>query len=180
MFLSLHMACHLTCLLKNSVSGIPKLDETCTSNPHVSLIDEKWAPFPTYPVVLGFKGRQHTVSSHPSKSLTEQCIGDSQDVNLFSDFVAGRGERTPGLPKFDPNRVVHGSQSIEILKPLPKESGAGWKITSRIVGVHENSAYSSQASSDSCLTKNFQRAELSLILKTLWWMATGLSTQDFS
>jgi peroxisomal enoyl-CoA hydratase 2 len=74
-----------------------------------------------------------------------------------------RSERVPGLPKFDPNRVVstlilghlcrggshvltfcasvcqvHGSQSIEILRPLPKESDAGWKLTTRIVGVHEN------------------------------------------
>jgi hypothetical protein len=62
----------------------------------------------------------------------------------------------PGLPEFDPNRgvsrtscdrysllttgtQVHGSQSIEILKVIPAVSGDGWKLTSRICGVHENS-----------------------------------------
>ena len=35
---------------------------------------------------------------------------------------------------------VHGSQSIEILKPLPAVSGPGWKIKKRIVAVSENSA----------------------------------------
>lgn len=27
------------------------------------------------------------------------------------------------------------------MKPLPKESGDGWKLTDRIVGVHENSEF---------------------------------------
>jgi len=87
--------------------------------PLIYELDEKWAPFPTYPVVLGFKG-------------------ESQDVNEFAKLISGRGQAVPGLPKFNPNRVVHGSQSIEILKPLPKEGGAGWKLKARIVGVHEN------------------------------------------
>ena len=68
------------------------------------------------------------------------------------------GRQVPGLPKFDPNRVVgihflpvfvpseygciqvHGAQSIEILKPIPEVSGLGWKLKKRIVGVNENSA----------------------------------------
>ena len=70
------------------------------------------------------------------------------------------GKHAPGLPKFDPNRgvctyvfllfpralltytcplQVHGSQSIEILKPFPAVSGPGWKIKKRVVGVSENS-----------------------------------------
>jgi len=91
----------------------------CNDFPLIYELDERWAPFPTYPVVLGFKG-------------------DSQDVNVFANLISGRGQTVPGLPEFDPNRVVHGSQSIEILKPLPKEGGAGWNLKSRIVGVHEN------------------------------------------
>jgi hypothetical protein len=34
---------------------------------------------------------------------------------------------------------VHASQSIDILKEIPAVSGAGWKLTSRISGIHENS-----------------------------------------
>ncbi|KAG2354429.1 HotDog domain-containing protein [Suillus spraguei] len=36
------------------------------------------------------------------------------------------------------NRVVHATQSIEILKDLPVASGSGWKLSRRVVGVHEN------------------------------------------
>ncbi|KAI5119461.1 hypothetical protein M0805_007195 [Coniferiporia weirii] len=79
--------------------------------------DERFAPFPTYPVALPLKG-------------------ESEDVNLFSERVQERA--VPGLPKFNPNRVVHGSQTIEVLKPLPLVSGPGWKVKKRIVGVHEN------------------------------------------
>ncbi|KAI0708343.1 HotDog domain-containing protein [Earliella scabrosa] len=81
-------------------------------------VDKSWSPFPTYPVVLPFKGT-------------------NQDVVNFRQLMTG-GKRAPGLPKFDPNRGVHGSQSIEILKPLPASSGPGWKIKKRIVGISEN------------------------------------------
>ncbi|KAI0649674.1 peroxisomal dehydratase [Trametes meyenii] len=84
----------------------------------INELDKSWAPFPTYPVVLPFKGT-------------------NQDVVNFRELMTG-GKRAPGLPKFDPNRGVHGSQSIEILKPLPAESGPGWKVKKRIVAVSEN------------------------------------------
>ncbi|OBZ76204.1 putative enoyl-CoA hydratase 2, partial [Grifola frondosa] len=80
--------------------------------------DKSWAPFPTYPVVLVFKGAE-------------------QELNDFRKRMTG-GKRAPGLPKFDPNRGVHGSQSIEVLKPLPAVSGPGWKLKKRIVSVSEN------------------------------------------
>lgn len=34
---------------------------------------------------------------------------------------------------------VHGSQSIEILKPLPLSSGPGWKWKTKYTGISENS-----------------------------------------
>ncbi|KAG6874011.1 hypothetical protein C0995_007968 [Termitomyces sp. Mi166 len=60
--------------------------------------DKSFAALPTYPVVLPLKG-------------------DSQEVNLFSERVKSRP--IPGMPTVDPNRIVHGTQSIEILKELP-------------------------------------------------------------
>jgi len=83
-------------------------------------LDNSFSAFPTYPVVLSFKG-------------------DSQDVVDFRKFFGG-GVAPPGLPQFDPNRVVHGSQAIEVIKQLPVEAAAsaGWKLKKRIVGVHEN------------------------------------------
>ncbi|KAJ7594454.1 peroxisomal dehydratase [Mycena floridula] len=80
-------------------------------------LDKSFAALPTYPVVLPFKG-------------------DSQELNLFAEMAAGRP--IPGMPKLDPNRIVHASQSIEILHPLPLVSGPGWKWTTRYTGVNEN------------------------------------------
>ncbi|KAE9404589.1 peroxisomal dehydratase [Gymnopus androsaceus JB14] len=53
-------------------------------------------------------------------------------------YPVPRIEPLPGMPPADPNRVVHGSQSIEILKPLPLTSGPGWKWKSRYTGISEN------------------------------------------
>ncbi|EJD48611.1 Thioesterase/thiol ester dehydrase-isomerase, partial [Auricularia subglabra TFB-10046 SS5] len=78
----------------------------------------KFAAFPTYPVVLPYKGT-------------------SSDVVNFRQLMS-KGNSTPGLPKLDPDRGVFASQYIEILKPLPLESGKGWKLKKRFVGVHEN------------------------------------------
>ncbi|TFY78885.1 hypothetical protein EWM64_g5125 [Hericium alpestre] len=72
---------------------------------------------PTFPTVLFLKG----VDS---------------DVTLFADKVKGRAKT--GLPEFDPNRVVHFVQTIEIIKPLPVATGSGWKLKQRITSVSEN------------------------------------------
>ncbi|KAH0831247.1 HotDog domain-containing protein [Lanmaoa asiatica] len=44
----------------------------------------------------------------------------------------------PGLPTLKSDRVVHATQSIEVLKDLPVASGSGWKLLNRICAVHEN------------------------------------------
>ncbi|KAG6333401.1 hypothetical protein ID866_5683 [Astraeus odoratus] len=82
-----------------------------------SVSHKSWGPLPTYPVVLALKG-------------------EDTDVSLFASKLTG--ETIPGLPKLDPKRVVHGTQSIEVLRDLPSESGPGWKLSTRVVGVHEN------------------------------------------
>ncbi|KAJ3774561.1 peroxisomal dehydratase [Lentinula raphanica] len=80
-------------------------------------LDPNFAAFPTYPVVLTFKG-------------------DSQDVNLFAETM--KSSALPGLPAVDLGKSVHGSQSIEILKTLPVASGPGWKWKTKYTGVSEN------------------------------------------
>ncbi|CAL1710351.1 unnamed protein product [Somion occarium] len=85
---------------------------------HSLVNDNSWAPFPTYPVVLMLKGAD-------------------QDVIDFKTRVGGKN-KAPGLPRFDPNRTIHATQSIQILKPLPAVSGQGWKLKRRIVAVSEN------------------------------------------
>lgn len=73
--------------------------------------DKRFAPFPTYPVALPLKGKPSYFRRTAELSLTKP--GDSEDVNLFSEQVAGRGRSVPGLPRFDPNRVVrHLSSSL--------------------------------------------------------------------
>ncbi|TFL03097.1 peroxisomal dehydratase [Pterulicium gracile] len=85
--------------------------------PLIYELDKSFGPLPTYPVVLTFKG-------------------DDQDTNVFTERV--KSAPLPGLPPSDPNRTVHGSQSIEILKDLPLVSGEGWKLKTRCTGISEN------------------------------------------
>ncbi|KAF8603348.1 peroxisomal dehydratase [Ceratobasidium sp. AG-I] len=84
---------------------------------YVYELDKGFVAFPTYPVVLMLKGA-------------------NPDVTDFSKVVGS--DRAPGLPAFDPNRAIHGGMSIENVKPLPLESGEGWTLSKKIVGVTEN------------------------------------------
>ncbi|KAI8072579.1 HotDog domain-containing protein [Gongronella butleri] len=59
---------------------------------------------PSYPLVMGLKG-------------------DSSDVNLFKDRAGGGGP-TPGIPPYDPNKIVHGEQSLEVITPWPVTGGS--------------------------------------------------------
>ncbi|KAJ8495380.1 hypothetical protein ONZ45_g12892 [Pleurotus djamor] len=81
-------------------------------------LDKDFSMIPTYPVVLNLKG-------------------DSQELNLFAEKANG-SKPLPGMPPLDPNRMVHGTQHIEILRPLPLVSGPGWKLKSRYTGITEN------------------------------------------
>ena len=60
--------------------------------------------------------------------------GDSSDVNLFAETVKFGGP-VPGLPEMDPNRVINGGQSIEILNPLP--TSGELEIHSKLNGVYD-------------------------------------------
>ncbi|TIA93105.1 hypothetical protein E3P99_00295 [Wallemia hederae] len=94
--------------------------------------DEKFAAFPTYPVVLNFKGDSNTV------------------VDFFA-YAAKMSGNVPGLPEMDPGRILHGSQYCEMLKPLPLDSVDGdYVMKKRIVGVHENRIV---VDTESCLVK---------------------------
>lgn len=62
--------------------------------------------------------------------------GESQDVVNFAKAKDGSAPN-PGLPPLDPNRLVHAEQSIEILGELPAESGKGWSLKRKCVGVKD-------------------------------------------
>jgi hypothetical protein len=85
-------------------------------------LDPNFAAIPTYPVVLMLKGADN-------------------DLNLFSERVKGRP--IPGMPPLNPNRVVHATQSIEIIKPLPLVSGEGWSWKTRYTASSRTRAVSS-------------------------------------
>ncbi|CDS14059.1 hypothetical protein LRAMOSA06230 [Lichtheimia ramosa] len=65
-------------------------------------LDPNFGPLPFYPLVLPLKG-------------------NGQDVNLFKE--RSQGEPLPGMPAYDPNKIVHGEQSLQVFKPLPADGG---------------------------------------------------------
>lgn len=69
----------------------------------INTLDKDFAPLPTYPLVLLLKG-------------------DDYNVNLFKERAQGKGT-LPGMPPYDPNKIVHGEQSLEVFKPFPVDGG---------------------------------------------------------
>jgi peroxisomal enoyl-CoA hydratase 2 len=81
-----------------------------------------FAAFPTYPVVLALKGESYDVVPFGVPNPKKKQTG-------------GIGGGIPGVPKYDPNMILHGEQSIEILKTLPLEGEFDLKGT--ILGVYD-------------------------------------------
>ncbi|GAB5035900.1 peroxisomal hydratase-dehydrogenase- [Nannochloropsis oceanica] len=76
---------------------------------------ENFVAFPTFPIVLPFKGTSHDVVPFPSPTL-------------FSF--------PPGLPVMNPAMTLHAEQAIYILEPLPT-SGATLTTKSKILGIYD-------------------------------------------
>lgn len=83
--------------------------------------DPQFAAFPTYPVVLSLKGDSFDIVPFgvPKKKKS-------------TDAMSGG---IPGVPKYDPNMILHGEQSIEIVEPLPLEGDFDFKT--KILGVYD-------------------------------------------
>lgn len=55
------------------------------------------------------------------------------------DFYAKSGSNPiPGVPKFDPRRIVDGQRMMQFLKPLPPTSeGKTFVLKSQVIGVYD-------------------------------------------
>jgi acyl dehydratase len=73
--------------------------------------------FPTYPVILPFKG-------------------DTQEVIDF--YAAQKAVTIPGVPVFDTTRVVDGQRQVQFFKTLPTSSeGRKFEIRTTVLGVYD-------------------------------------------
>ncbi|KAI9709745.1 MAG: hypothetical protein M1820_003147 [Bogoriella megaspora] len=73
--------------------------------------------FPTYPIILPFKGTTPEV------------------IDFYS---TNRQPSIPGLPAFDPKRVVDGQRFVEFRKPLPVSSeGRSFEVRGKVLGVYD-------------------------------------------
>ncbi|KAK3341232.1 HotDog domain-containing protein [Lasiosphaeria hispida] len=73
--------------------------------------------FPTYPVILPFKG-------------------NTQEVIDF--YAAQKAVAIPGIPSFDATRVVDGQRLVQFLKPIPLTSdGKTFEVRTKVLGVYD-------------------------------------------
>eukprot|EP00999_Lentomonas_sp_LEN2_P003107 NODE_958_length_1093_cov_63.995859_g914_i0.p1 GENE.NODE_958_length_1093_cov_63.995859_g914_i0~~NODE_958_length_1093_cov_63.995859_g914_i0.p1 ORF type:complete len:308 (+),score=71.00 NODE_958_length_1093_cov_63.995859_g914_i0:75-998(+) len=82
-----------------------------------------FSALPTYPVVLGLKG--------DSQDIVPFGVSKKKSDKKSADVTRG----IPGIPKYDPNMILHGEQSIEILNPLPLEGN--FQLKGKIIGVYD-------------------------------------------
>ncbi|EFY90817.1 peroxisomal dehydratase [Metarhizium acridum CQMa 102] len=77
----------------------------------------KFAVFPTYPIVLTFKGK-------------------TQEVIDF--YASSKAVKIPGVPEFDYRRVVDGQRKMEFFKALPTSSeGRKFESRTKVLGVYD-------------------------------------------
>ncbi|KAK4194648.1 HotDog domain-containing protein [Triangularia verruculosa] len=80
-------------------------------------LDPNFAVFPTYPLILMFK------ETHPE---------------VVDFYAAQKSVTIPGVPVFDPTRVVDGQRLLEFLKPLPTSSaGRKFEVRTKVLGVYD-------------------------------------------
>ncbi|EFX04647.1 peroxisomal dehydratase [Grosmannia clavigera kw1407] len=76
-----------------------------------------FAVFPTYPIILPFKG-------------------STQEVIDF--YASQRAVQIPGVPDFDARRVLDGQRLMRFLRPLPASSaGRRFELRTRVLGVYD-------------------------------------------
>ena len=75
-----------------------------------------FGPFPTYPVSLLLKDA-------------------GWDVNSFVERWQAGGS-VPGMPWYDPNKIVHGEQTVEVINPFPVEGGR-FRSVKTLRGVYD-------------------------------------------
>lgn len=60
----------------------------------------------------------------------------TQDVIDF--YATQRNVPIPGVPTFDPRRMVDGQRAIQFLKPLPPTSeGKAFELRTKVIGVYD-------------------------------------------
>jgi len=77
--------------------------------------DADFAPFPTYPIVLGFKGTSSSIVNFPSEPMI----------------------KTSTIPPIKGTKVMlDGERYLEVVNPLPKE-GAELTLKNTLLGIHK-------------------------------------------
>lgn len=94
-----------------------------------------FTPFPTYPVILPFKG------------TTQEVI----------DFYAASAKSSggiPGVPKLDARRVVDGERKMEFRKALPPTSaGKSFELRTKVLGVYDKGKPGTVVETEQCLVE---------------------------
>jgi peroxisomal enoyl-CoA hydratase 2 len=109
--------------------------------------------FPTYPIILPFKG-------------------NTQEVIDF--YAAQKAVKIPGIPDFDWRRVVDGQRKIEFLKPLPPTSeGRKFESRQKVIGVYDKGRPGSVLETQSELVDASTGEVYSRILTSSFFVAQG-------
>jgi peroxisomal enoyl-CoA hydratase 2 len=116
-------------------------------------LDPNFSVFPTYPVILTFKGT-------------------TQDVVDF--YSAQKAVPIPGVPVFDPTRVVDGQRLLQSFKPLPASSaGKKFEIRTKVLGVYDKGRPGTVVDTQSDLVEASSGEVYTRVISSSFYVAQG-------
>ncbi|KAL5611809.1 hypothetical protein BROUX41_000616 [Berkeleyomyces rouxiae] len=113
----------------------------------------EFAAFPTYPIVLGFKGA-------------------TADVVDF--YARQNATPIPDVPVFDPQRVVDGQRKMFFLQPIPLSSdGRRFETHTRVLGVYDKGAAGSVVETQQDLVDAASGAVYTRCVASVFYVGSG-------
>ena len=96
-------------------------------------------PTPSSCVSLPISNAQARGRAEAQKLRLTNIVAFKYTTQEVIDFYAKSGSKPiPGVPKFDPRRIVDGQRMMQFLKPLPPTSqGKTFVLKSKVIGVYD-------------------------------------------
>lgn len=97
-----------------------------------------------------------------------------QDVIDFYERSASSGGSIPGLPKFDPRRVVDGQRKITFHQPIPtSSSGRRFEVRNKVLGVYDKGKPGSVMETEQTIVDAYTGEPFTTVVGSAFYVGQG-------